>query len=182
MNLLPLEQKKRIKSLLLYQSVISSGLILILLSLIVILFLSGFLVFLNFQYQEMENKIGIEQSKITQVGVIKNVEKNIKDLNKELRELSLINTDKKVLYDSLEKISNELLSEVRVDSLEIDNLNKVSVYGYSDTRAKLLRIKNILETSSGFKEIDFPLSNLTNSSNIDFHFSFTLYLEPFTSI
>jgi len=173
-NLLPPQQKKRLKLRIYYQNIISSGFILLLLILFLVVFLAGFLIFLNFRYRVIENRITVEQSKIIQTQTVKEMEKKLKDLNRELEELREIETERSNLYSILDNISQNLLVGVRVYSLEINrNSGMVTVTGFSHTRENLLTIKKILENSPNYKNIDFPLSNLANPKDINFRFSFT---------
>lgn len=172
-NLIPPEQKERLRLRIYYQNIISSGLILLLLILILIIFLAGFLTFLHFRYWSIENKIIIEQSKVIQTETIKGMERKVKDLNKEISELKDIQNKKSNFYSILNDISQNLLVGVKIYSLEIDRTSKlVTVIGFSPTRDNLLSIKKTLETSPNYKNIDFPLSNLANPTNINFRFSF----------
>lgn len=173
MNLLPLGQKKRIGLQMFYRNIVSSGFILILLILILILFLGGFLVFLNFKYYIIEQKITSEQSRIIQTETVKGMERRVKELNKDLVKIKDTFGKSSNLYQILDTISRDLLIEVRIDSIEINgNSNKIIVSGYSPTRDKLLAIKNKLEISPKYKDIDFPISNLANPKDIDFYFNF----------
>ena len=182
MNLLPIEQRKRVRLAICYQDIISSGLILIFLILILILFLGGLLIFLNFEYRTIEEKITIEQSRVVQTETVKGMERKVRDLNRELAQLKQIQNKQSNLYQVLDSLSQNLFRGVEIYSLEIDkNTGKVVVSGYSSTRDNLLTIKQILETSPEYKDINFPLSNLTDPKDIKFYFSFTLHLEPFTS-
>lgn len=178
MNLLPIKQRKRARLAILYQNIISSGLILILLILVLIILLGGFLIFLNLKYQAIEKKIIIEQSRVIQTETVRGMERKVKELNKELVELKEIQNKQSNLYQILDNISQKLLLGVVVHSLEIDKkTGKVTVTGYSAFRENLLAIKQALETSSEYKNIDFPISNLTNPKDIDFWFSFTYGYE-----
>lgn len=173
MNLLPIRQRKKVKLEFIYQNIIFSGLILVLLILILTVFLGGFLIFLNFKYHSIEKKIIIEQSRIIQSETIKGMERKVKEINKELTELEQIQIKQSNLYQVLENITQDLLLEVEVQSLEIDReTGKITVAGYSAFRENLLAIKETLESSPQYKNIDFPLSNLTNPKDIDFRFSF----------
>lgn len=173
MNLLPIKQKKRIKLKIVFQNVIFSGLVLILLSLILILVLGGFLIFLNFKYQNIEKKITIEQSRVIKTETVKSMERKVREINKELIELKEIQTSQSNLYQALDNISQKLFLDVEIHSLEIDRESgKITIIGYSAFRENLLTIKRILETNPEYKDIDFPLSNLTDPEDIDFRFSF----------
>lgn len=172
-NLLPFEQKERIRLRVLYQNIISSGFILFLLILLLIIILAGFLTFLYFNYWDSENKIAIEQSKVIQTETIQGMEKKIKDLNKEIVELNGLQDKKSNIYQILDNISRNLLIGVRVYTLEINRESKlIKVAGFSSSRESLLAIKRALENNPNYKNIDFPLSNLANPKNIDFRFSF----------
>lgn len=178
MNLLPISQKKKVKLGITYQNIIFSGLILVLLILILIVFLGGFLIFLNFKYHSIEKRITVEQSRIIQTETVKGMERKIKELNKEIDKLEEFQTSQSNLYQILEKITRNLFLEVKVYSLEMDRgIGRVAVTGYSASRENLLVIKEILETSPDYKNIDFPLSNLTNPRDIDFNFSFEYEYE-----
>lgn len=161
-----------------YQNIISVGLLLIVLILILILILGGFLIFLNLKYQNIEKKIVTEQSRVIQAETVRGMERKVKELNKELVALKEIQRKQSNLYQVLDNISNNLLKEVEVRSLEIDRESgRITIAGHAETREDLLAIKQILETSLEYKDIDFPLTNLTNPKDIDFYFSFTLHLK-----
>jgi len=174
-NLIPLQQKERVKLKTYYQNIISSGFILFLLILLLIIFLAGILIFLNIKYRLIENKITVEQSEIIQTESYKGMEKKIISLNKELSELKKIQTKENNFYQILDDVSRNLLINVKVYDLKIDKTtNKITVTGFSPTRGALLSIKTILETNSQYnKDVDFPLSNLANPQNINFRFTFS---------
>lgn len=173
MNLLPTRQRKRVRLLICYQNIVYSGLILILLILFLIFFLGGFLIFLNLKYQNIEKKIMVEQLRVIETRTIKGMERKVSELNEELNKLKQIQSKKTNIYQVLDEISRNLLIGVEVFTLEINReSNKIFISGHSATRDNLLAIKRILESSPDYKNIDFPLSNLTESKDIDFQFSF----------
>lgn len=176
MNLLPLRQKKRIKLLILYQNIIFSGLILIILIVVLIIFLGGALIFLNFKYQEIERKVIAEQSRIIYTETVEGMERKVAEVNRELVSLKKFQDRQSRFNQIIENIYNDLLSDVQVHSFNMDDKTKrVIITGYSATREDLLEIKNTLESSLSYENVDFPLSNLVNSKNINFRFSFTYY-------
>jgi predicted RND superfamily exporter protein len=174
MNLLPPEQKKRIKILILYRDIISSGLILFLLFLLLIIFLGGSLTFLNMQYLAFEKDINDQQSRIIQTETLKTIQNRIKELNDGILAIKKIEDSKSDLYEVLDRINEEIFQGVKIYSLQIDNDSKlITVSGYSSSRENLVAIRKILNGDSHYKEVDFPLSNLANPTNINFRFSFT---------
>lgn len=174
LNLLPTEEKKKIKLDFLQCNIIFSGLFLILLILILILILSGSLIFLNFKLYSISQETMLQQSKIVQTETIKGIEKKVKELNLQLTDLDKITKNQSNFYNVLSDIVPELLSRVEVYTIDMERETKtITITGYSSTRDNLLLIKKTLETSVKYKNIDFPISNLTNPKDINFRFSFT---------
>ncbi len=173
LNLLPTEQKNRLRLHLIEHNIIFAGCFIVFLLLITILFLSGFLIFSNAKSSAINQEIVIEQSKIIQTNTIKGIEKKVKELNKKLNDLEKISKNQSDFYQTLSNVIPELLSEVSVYNLEVNSVTKrITIVGFSPTRESLLKIKQQLEGSARYQEIDFPISNLTNPKNIDFRFSF----------
>jgi len=171
MNLLPIKQRKRIKAQILYQNIVFSGLLLILLVLILMLVLGGLLIFLNFKYQEIEKGITDEQSRIIKTETVKSMERKVNELNKEIVSLKGIQEKQTGFYSVLVDLSENILDQVVIYTIEIDgDLNKITISGFSPTREKLLVIKQKLESS--YKNVDFPISNLTDPVNINFTFTY----------
>jgi hypothetical protein len=173
-NLLPPQQIKRVKMMIAYQNVISSGLIVFLMFLLVIIIMASFLIFLNFKYSLFERNINEEEAKIVQTESIKTMQKGIKEINDDLSEIKKIQDAKSDLYGILDRINEELFRGVEIYALEIDNKSKtINVTGHSSYRENLVEIRDILKDDSRYKNVDFPLSNLANPRDINFRFSFT---------
>ena len=172
-NLLPIEQKQKLKLYFIYGNIIGSGLFLLLLTLILIIFLALFLAFLDLRFYFIGKEIINEQNKIAQTETIKGIEKKVRTLNAEINNLDKLQQNQSKYYQIIFDISQNLLSGVRVQTLEIEkDTGKITITGFSSTREALLAIKNTLGSSSKYKNIDFPLSNLTYPRDINFKFSF----------
>ena len=173
MNLLPISQRKRVRLLINYQNVIFCGLFLIALVLLLILFLGGFLVSLNFTFQTLEEEIIFEQSKVVGKETVEGIEKKVRGLNQDLMDLRKAQLDQSNIYGIIENLYQNLFLGVQIQNLDIDEqTKKITVTGYSVTRENLLAIKEILENSPEYKDVNFPLSNLVSARDIDFRFSF----------
>ena len=156
-----------------YQNIISSGLILFLMFLFSVVALALFLTVLNFQYYVFEKSANEAQTKVVQTESIKTIQKRVKELNDDLSAIKKIQDTKSDIYGILNNINEELFKEVKIYSLEIDNnLKSVNVTGFSASRESLVKIRDLLESGSRYKNVDFPLSNLANPRNINFRFSF----------
>jgi uncharacterized membrane protein len=173
LNLLPIEEKKKIKLEFLQCNIIFFGSFLVLLILILVLILSGSLIFLNFKLRSIGQETMLEQSKIVQTETVKSIEKKVKELNLQLTDLDKIIKNQSNFYNILLDIVPELLSKVDVYTIDIEKETKIiAITGYSATRENLQLIKKTLESSTRYKNIDFPISNLTNPKDINFRFSF----------
>lgn len=178
MNLLPIEQRKRVRMILYYQNVIFGGLFLIFLIMLLILFLGAFLISLNFTYQALEKEIILEQSKSIGEETVVGIENKVEELNQDLISLRDTQFNQSNVYEIIEDLCQNLFLGIQIQSLDVNaTAKKIIVIGYSPTRENLLAIKEILETSSKYKDVDFPLSNLVSAKDINFKFSFTLCLE-----
>ncbi|MDP2947565.1 MAG: hypothetical protein Q8N88_05615 [Nanoarchaeota archaeon] len=174
LNLLPIEEKKKIKLDFLQCNIIFSGLFLILLILILILILSGSLIFLNSKLYSIGQETMLQQSKIVQTETVKSIERKVKELNSQLIDLDRIIKNQSNFYNVLLDIVPELLSKVEVYTIDIEKeTKKITITGYSSTRDDLLLIKKTLESSVKYKIADFPNSNLINPKDINFRFSLT---------
>lgn len=156
-----------------YQNAISSGLILFLMFLLVIVAMASFLTFLNFNYSLFEKNINEEEAKVVQTESIKTMQKRTREVNEDLSKIKKIQDAKSDLYGILDRVNEEFFEEVEVYALEIDNKSKIiSVTGHSSFRESLVKIRDILKDDSHYKNVDFPLSNLANPRDINFKFSF----------
>lgn len=155
------------------QDVISSTLLLFLMALSLVVIMGLFLTLLNLKYLAFERDINNEQAKVIQTESIKTIQKRIKELNEDLSAIKKIQDTKSDLYGVLDKINEELFKEIKIYNLEINNETKaISVAGLSLFRENLVKIRNTIEKSPHYQEIDFPLSNLANPRDINFRFSF----------
>ncbi len=171
-SLLPPQQIQKIKSLIIYQYAFFSVLIIFLMLLVVLIVLASFLLFLNLKYASLEKNIDLEQVKVVQTESIKTLQIKVKDLNESMAKIKKIQDKRTNLYGVLETITGELLSNVKIYTLEINEKGLISVTGNASFREDLVAIRKILNTNPRYKEVDFPLSNLANPQNINFRFSF----------
>ena len=160
--------------MILYQNIVSSGLLLFLMFLLLTVFLAGSLTFLNFRYLAFEKNINDQQSRVIQTETIKTMQSRIDDLNGSLSALKKIQDGKSNLYEVLDKVNAELFKEVKIYSLQIDRNSKlITVSGFSPLRENLVKIRETIDNNPNYKEVEFPLANLANPININFRFSFT---------
>lgn len=175
-NLLPPQQREELLAEEKFKLILTLGIIILafLLSLILILFLIKISLSTDLEIQ----KIYFEQRKkeLETLG-IQELEERIKDYNLTLSKLKTFYQDKADLISILEKIFQALPQGTYLTSLNFNpQISQFSLTGFSPSREILLQFKENLEKTAGFKEIDFPVQNLIQTTNIDFSVNFKINL------
>lgn len=169
LNLLPSKQKKELHLDLLTQIIISSAVAVIFMLLILALLCLVAQSFLNVGLDEAERDLSLWQSK-TEIKELENLEKKVKELNRNLVFLDTHQKEQVKFSLFLENLVKEVPSGLRLNSISVKD--SVNISGYALTRDILLSFKNNLEKAPYVSDFDFPLSNLTKSTNINFSLSF----------
>jgi len=170
LNLLPPKQEKKLRLRFLNRTVICFGaaIILIISSLILFLFLAQ--KFLNSSLEEKQAELNLWQAK-PEIQELKDLEARVKGVNKNAQFLSQKLEQTTQFYLILERLAEQTPLEIRIDDLSINDTGEITVQGYSPTRNSLLIFKKNLEAGTYFTDLDFPLSNLAKTRDIDFYFS-----------
>ena len=67
----------------------------------------------------------------------------------------------------------------KLEKISVDekNLKEIKVTGVAVAREEVLALKDKLEKSAFYREVDFPVSNLTSKKDITFEFTLKLKNE-----
>ncbi len=171
LNLLPPKQKNELHLDLLTQTVISVAVAVIFMILILALLCLIAQSFLNIGLDEAERDLSLWQSK-TEIKKLENLEKKVKELNRNLVFLDTHQKEQVKFSLFLENLVKEVPLGIRFNEVSVRELSDVSIRGYALTRDILLAFKGNLEKASYVSDFDFPLSNLTKSTDINFSLSF----------
>lgn len=168
-NLLPLQQKEE----LLEEKKLK--LVLILGITFLAFLLSLFLIFFSIKIS-IEGKLFAQGALLGQKEIesaqTKDLEEQIKNLNLTLSDLDSFYQNQISLIEMMEKISKALPAKAYLTSLDLDQLGKFSLAGYSPSREILIEFKKNLEDEQRFKDIYFPPSNWVIPNDINFTASF----------
>ncbi len=169
-NLIPLAKKeaiaknKKLKLVIKLEIIISLALI------------AFFIVLMSFQYISNLNLnvylSGQKKNKnLTQYNKINQYDINFKQANLKIK--NVIAIEKQQLYWSkmFTQLSAIIFPGITIDDLSTENF-KVTIQGKADTRDELIVFKNKLDKNNCFSDVNLPLSNLVNRSNINFKISF----------
>lgn len=173
LNLLPSQQKKKLRLEFLNQAIVSAAIAVVFIILILASLLLVARGFLNTNLDEKEGELAFWQSK-TEIKELENLEKRVKKLNENLIFLDGRQKEQVKFSLILEDLAKDMPLGIRFDDLSIKGTEKVSIRGYSLTRDILLTFKTTLESNPRIINFDFPLSNLTKARDIDFYLSFEI--------
>jgi len=102
----------------------------------------------------------------------KEIKIKVNNINTKLRQINEIQKDYYEFSKPLIALGQLIPNNIQITSLNLDKSTmQFSLKGISKTREDLLKLQNNLETSSLFKDLKFPLSNLLAKQNINFEFS-----------
>ncbi len=174
LNLLPEKEKKNIRltRMLYLIKIYSQGIIFALL--IFIIFLLSIWLYLNIQLKGLKQILNFQLQ--TPLGKkIQNIENAIQSANQKLSKLNKIQSQQKTYGSFIEELSRLIPSSSHLENLILDaKTKKITINGYAPTREDVLSIKQALENSPFFTDLEWPLSNLTQTSQINFKFSFKI--------
>lgn len=172
-NLLPPEEKQKLKQKKIQKMILFFG------SLFFLFFLSSILGLLALNFY-LEGEIAIQKAILKdfeeQLNKKENLKlkKEIKKINQEILEVKSFWSQKEVILPHLKKIVELLGPEISLQSLSWQKTtNLFSLQGKAKKRENLVALRESLQ-KEGFKEINFPLSNWVKPKEIDFFASFKI--------
>jgi Tfp pilus assembly protein PilN len=173
LNLLPPEEKKKIKLLQFSNLLVSFGFWLLFLMIIFSLLMVSVFVFLhiisNAQSGLMEQR---EKNEKTQA--LFEVEEKISETNKSINQIYKKQEEMIVWTPILEKTSEIIPEGVYLNAFSYNKSSeRVNISGYAETREALLEYEKNLKESEYFKEVESPLSNIIKKEDIEFSFQIT---------
>lgn len=177
LNILPIELKKELKLKLIYKILKNLFLICIILICIYGIIITVIKIFLQIHFiNTVEETTLITRS-------TQNYSKKVYDINIKLNEVENIQENSINWSYLIAFIANNLASDIKLNRLQLakDGKNLV-LSGFSSSRQSLLDLKNALESSSYFTEVNFPISNLLEKKDITFEISANINAYDFEKL
>lgn len=171
LNLLPPEQKQELRLNLLDQIAIRAAVSVISMVLVLVLLLLTGSLFLNTNLDETKKELSFWQSRV-EIKELENLEKEVKELNKNLVLLDGAYKEQIKFSSFLEKLAEDIPAGIRLNNIYVEKSGRVNIGGHASTRDILLTLKSTLQNASYVSEFNFPLSNLTKTTDINFSLSF----------
>lgn len=170
LNLIPPEQKKKIKKNRRLKKIFKAEIVLTCIMLVLTGTLFSFYYILN---MELNSQIALssDMEKADQFDKIKNYDKQFSEANNRIKQI--IAVDKAQLYWSgvFVKLSQLALSGITIKSIKTQDY-QMTISGTADTRDNLLSFKDNLDKEDCFSDVNLPLSSLVNKTDVDFQIIF----------
>ncbi len=113
----------------------------------------------------------------TQGKNLKSQQDLIRDFNLKLSQIETLQKKHKYYSTILIELTRLLPEGVRLENLTIDEKNQVILLGFAPRREEIIALKDNLEKSKKFANIENPLSNLIKQTDINFYLKFNLTEE-----
>ena len=177
LNLLPPQEKKVILIDQIYRRTIlfGSGALLSLIIFAILLALS--LITINIKVKNAENELKTTQAKLKIEG-FENLQKKIKQINTQIGDINNIQANYIYYSLAIKKIIEIMPDLIQLQSLSLKQ-GRFDLDGFAPNRDTVLLLKQALEKSPNFTNIESPITNLLKSNNISFRFSFDVKKENF---
>ncbi|NQU77766.1 PilN domain-containing protein [Candidatus Falkowbacteria bacterium] len=175
LNLLPPEQKEKVKKMAIYTVIenLIAGLFITIAFLGIILLLSKNILEKKYAYYTASVVTPSYQTLI--------LNQNIKKINSELQTISSVQTNFKKWSIMLVELDKLIPDNIQITYLDLksqeqeeDTLKVLEMKGKAITREKLLAFQENLENSSLFTQVESPISNILEQKNINFNFDLTV--------
>lgn len=172
LNLLPPKEKENIRLDLLDQRIIIIGGYLIAALLIFIVLLVVNLMIINFKISKSQNNFQDLQKKFAIEG-FKDIQNKLKNINNKIKNIDQIQKNYPYYSTILEKIIAVIPNGAQISNISVTGKH-INLAGFAANRDSVVNIKDSLEKSSDFGNINYPLSNFLQAENINFSFSFDI--------
>jgi Tfp pilus assembly protein PilN len=172
LNLLSKEAKKEVKFKRLYALVIRVDFLLLLSAVFLVIIFTGSKILLQNTFKEFAN-----QDSLLKISS-QDYNEKIRQINDQIKTVSKIQNE--FIYSSLlvKELTDRIPDGIYLSYIKADISQRVlRIIGRAQTRENFLALKQKLENSTVFIEVDSPLQNILQKENIDFEMSIKLDLS-----
>lgn len=143
----------------------------------VLIIFSGLLtttwLYTNIQHQAIAHLVQIEESS-NQGQKIKGIEQEIKETNIKLKYLDQLKLNQEPAFKIVSDLSGFPSRNITFYALSLNRASqKGLIEGFAKNRDDLLNLKQNMEQSNNFSQIDLPLSSLLKDKDLNFSLSFS---------
>lgn len=164
LNLLPPNNKKRLKKMINFQFFKNiAGIFLITLSVMGIFLLGGQWVLEDYYSKLTENILSISEKHSNTNNIIKDINNTLIKVDKIQKEY--INWTPKIL-----EITENIPDDIEINKININQKNELTINGLAPNRQSLLNLQKTLKEINWLEKFNIPPAQLTEKENINFSF------------
>jgi len=116
------------------------------------------------------------QKQILASGENSELKARLKKFNIHLNNLTILGQNQAFWSDVMVEFAKIMPKEIAIDTMSVDRTSgKIRITGYSKTRDAVLDFRENLLDSDYFRDVNFPLSNLVEPTDVNFRYTF--YVE-----
>lgn len=173
LNLLPPQEKEAIAVDRAHRWIIFYGSAILGILLIFIVLLGTIWLYLAIQLKTVSVNLNSSQAGL-QGQDLKTQQDLIAQLNKDLVEMDVLQKNHKLYSKFLIALTELIPAGARLNGLDINDKEEVIMEGFAQRRDQVIFLKDSLEKSALFSNVESPLSNLVKQADINFYFKFNL--------
>ncbi len=113
----------------------------------------------------------------SQINKTENAElkQQIRFVNNQMKDFENLSISQPQWSKVLNAFAADIPDGVKISQFNADSKLKVDITGFSPTREGVIELyNNIKNDTDHFKDIDYPLENISKPTDVRFHFSFTI--------
>lgn len=128
--------------------------------------------YLSFEISQIKDRIAVQQQAVSTEENQK-LKKQLGDFNTKLKNLVNLDEHQALWSEVVINFARLVPGDVAIDSFTADRqTGKIKIAGFAKTRESVLQLRDNLLESEFFKDVNFPLSNLTRPTNVNFRYAF----------
>lgn len=176
LNLLPPAEKRILELEQIQRWILFYASAILMILIIFVGLLAGIWSFLLVQHKSLASNLKSIQSNTAWGQTLIEQRESIKKINQELEQINRIQKNHQYYSRLLIGLADLIPEGVRLESISVDKQGQMALYGFAPRRDQVIALKQNLEQSKFFENVESPLSNLTKQEAINFYFK--LKLKP----
>ncbi|KKQ46436.1 MAG: Fimbrial assembly family protein [Candidatus Moranbacteria bacterium GW2011_GWC2_37_8] len=172
LDLLPQEKKNELRRSKIFRRILHEEMLFLVPLVIFIALLLNIYYLLNFQYNSSVTLSSVNKSQ-DKYQELNNYEEKFKKVNASIDILSKIQSSHLHWLNVLDELGSVVPEGVYISDFSTKNY-QIFLLGKARSRDNLLALKNNLDNSDCFKDVNVPLSNLVVKDNVDFQMDFVV--------
>lgn len=139
---------------------------------VLVVLLLGTRIYLASELGRVKDRIVLQQQAVSKEENLE-IKRELEEFNTHLANLAAFEENQGFWSEIMINFARLLPSDLVIDTLSADRkTGQISITGFSSSRDSVLMLRENLLTSDYFENVNFPLSNLTRPTDVNFRYTF----------